>query len=100
MIVKAKLPDGVSVEQAKGALVTLAADPNFEILCRFIDKNDIEGMRNQLEAEDVSEEDARKIRYRIKLMREIRGMPVKILNALENEGKPQPEEDDGDPYEK
>lgn len=99
-MIKAKLPDGVSLEQAKGALVTLAADPNFEILCKFIDKNDVDSMRTRLEDENISEEDARKARYQIKLMREIRGMPIKILNALENEGKPRPEEDDGDPYEK
>lgn len=95
------LPKGITVESAKGALVTLGQDPNFETLCQLIDGNDIESLRRQLEEDEgMDHGEAQKIRYRLKVLREIRGMPIKILNALENEGKPQYEEDDTDPYQK
>lgn len=99
MAVNVKLPAGIDVASAKGALVSLGQDPNFETLCRIIDSNDIEGLRLQLEEnESLSHDEAQRIRYRLKVLREIRGMPVKILNALENEGKPQYEADELDPY--
>ena len=84
-MIKAKLPDGITVEQAKGAMALLAQDQNFTILCKFIDTNDIEALRTELEGEGLDEKEAQRIRYRIKVMREFKDMPVKILNVLESE---------------
>lgn len=102
-MIKAKLPEGITVEQAKGAMTLLAQDPNFTVLCKFIDTNDIEALRTELEGEGLDEKDAQRIRYRIKVMREFKEMPIKILNVLESETrqkeeKPQRERIEGDPY--
>lgn len=64
------------------AMQCLAQDPNFEVLKQVIQMNDIDKMRLDLEDDKISVEDTQKLRYRLKVFKEMMEMPQKLALLL------------------
>lgn len=82
MTATVKLPEGVTADQLKNAMDVLRNDPNFEILSKFVQANDMAVMRSVIEDPNVDVSELRKAQYRLSVFKEFLTLPAVLFEKV------------------
>lgn len=99
-----KIPEWFELTGIKSAMQILQNDPNFMVLKKVVEENDIYRLSQQLEDgvndkwQELSEKETQAIRYRLRVLKEVFQMPKVIISEIESASNQKPEEGRDDPY--
>ena len=90
------IPEGLTYEKIQQSMEMLKQDVNFKVLEELAELNDIASMRRQLEewydeVWEMSDETTKRMRYRLKVFKEVFWMPETLIGICKVELMPIPE---------
>jgi len=98
------IPEGLTYEKIQQSMEMLQQDVNFKVLEELAELNDISSMRRQLEewydeTGEMSDEATKRMRYRLKVFKEVFWMPETLIGVCKTELIPIPDRGlEDDPY--